>query len=152
MHLGDIPNYTMTHILTGAWQIISWQISYSDNRAITEPFGHNPTGLIIYADNGWMSVSINSQPREVSEPELSLRQRPYKALAQAYKSYFHYAGTYEVEGNDIYHHVTQSLNPDFVGSVQKRKIELNGNKLTLTGIEKSNNVLRTHTLSWQATF
>jgi hypothetical protein len=43
-----------------------------------------------------------------------------------------YCGRYEVHGDHVVHHIEQSLFPNWVGTSQKRFIELEGDRLTLT--------------------
>ena len=143
----------MKNPLIGAWQLISWEISYSDNRSPTKPYGSDPHGIIMYSDNGYMSAAIARNNRPNFDPSIGLRQQKDEDLANAYRSYFHYSGSYQIVGNYVHHHVTQSLNPNFVGSVQKRKIELDNNQLTLSGIDYIDNgsIERVHRLCWKAT-
>jgi hypothetical protein len=52
-----------------------------------------------------------------------------------------------VEG-DVIHYVTQSLNPNFVGTEQLRHAELDGHTLVLSGRDVANGVARLHSLVW----
>ena len=136
--------------LVGSWSLQSWTIDYSDGRPRTFPYGENPQGLIMYSADGWMSAAINRDQRPLMDQAVGLRQQPERVLADAYKSYFHYAGRYRLEGNTVIHSVVQSLNPNFVGSEQVRHISFENNFLILTGYEEINTVTRTHRLTWQA--
>ena len=44
--------------LHGTWQLESWTIGYSDRDDFSYPFGEDPTGLLLYTADGWMSASI----------------------------------------------------------------------------------------------
>ncbi len=134
--------------LSGCWHLKAWTISYSDDRTTTMPFGEQPIGFIMYTKEGWMSASICRRDRSGFSQSLGLRHQPDTVLANAYRDYFHYAGPYVIEGDTVLHTVEQSLNPDFVGSVQKRQIELQGDRLCLSGVDSIGEVQRYHRLVW----
>ncbi len=134
--------------LVGSWKLVSWTISYSDGRPDSFPYGESPQGLLIYSDDGWMSAAISRNDRETMGKDIGLRQQPEAVLAQACKSYFHYAGRYRVEGDVVRHEVNQSLNPNFVGSQQERRISFEHGCLVLTGSDQINEMTRTHRLAW----
>ena len=136
------------HDLLGAWHLESWLISYSNSDRITHPFGEQPAGMIVYTDDGWMSASINRRDRVLLPTGEAFRGIDPTLLAEAYRSYFHYAGRYALQENVITHSVTQSLNPNFVDSTQLRKAEFSGNTLVLSGDEIVAGVTRSHRLTW----
>ncbi|NNC99982.1 MAG: lipocalin-like domain-containing protein [Gammaproteobacteria bacterium] len=137
----------------GSWQLNSWIISYPASERLTHPFGSSPTGLIVYSETGWMSAAICRSDRALFNPSQNLRSMPATVLAQAYKSYFHYAGPYRVEDGQLIHSVRMSLNPDFVGTEQVRDFTFDGDLLILRGTERFDDSpdteLRTHRLQWQ---
>ena len=63
---------------------------------------------------------------------LNTRLAPKPEKAAAFDGYFHYAGTWRLEGDSVVHAVTLSLNPAFVGTDQVRRVELDGDGLTLS--------------------
>lgn len=134
--------------LTGAWQLESWTIGYSDRDELTTPFGEEPQGLLLYTADGWMSASI-CRPGRAPFPEgQSPRSIGDEVKARAYASYFHYAGRYRVVDGDVIHYVSQSLNPNFPGSEQLRHAELDGHTLVLSGKDEVAGVTRFHSLVW----
>ena len=135
--------------LLGAWHLESWTISYSDGDRLTHPFGERPLGMIVYTQDGWMSASINRTDRELLPTGGAFRRTDPALLADAYRSYFHYAGRYTVLDGVVIHSVTQSLNPNFVGTEQRRTAELDGKSLCLSGREDVAGVTRTHRLMWR---
>ncbi|WP_439108124.1 lipocalin-like domain-containing protein [Congregibacter sp.] len=135
--------------LLGAWHLDSWTISYSDSERISHPFGEQPTGMIVYTDDDWMSASINRSDRDLLPTGSAFRRTDPGLLADAYRSYFHYAGHYAIQDDVVTHTVTQSLNPNFVGSKQLRNARLSGQTLELSGTEEVDGVTRTHRLSWR---
>ena len=134
--------------LNGTWQLESWTIGYSDRDDFTYPYGEEPQGLLLYTTDGWMSASISRKEREQLPQDVSFRKLPDEARAEAFSSYFHYAGRYRVVEGDVIHYVTQSLNPNFPGSEQLRHAELDGQTLVLSGKDQVGETARFHSLVW----
>jgi hypothetical protein len=134
--------------LIGTWQLESWTVGYSDREDYTTPFGEDPKGLLLYTEDDWMSASIARSDRQTLPQDIPFRKIPEEKLAQAYLSYFHYAGRYRVVEGDVVHYVTQSLNPNFVGTEQLRHAELDGQTLVLSGRDEAGGVSRLHSLVW----
>ncbi len=134
--------------LLGAWQLESWSIGYEGRDDVSYPFGEDPVGLLMYTEDDWMSASISRADRAALPLDVPFRSIAAEQLGDAYRSYFHYAGRYRVRGNDVVHYVTQSLNPNFVGSEQLRHIELDGSTLVLSGRDEAGGETRFHQLVW----
>ncbi|PTX04161.1 lipocalin-like domain-containing protein [Pararhodobacter aggregans] len=132
--------------LGGTWHLLAWEIE-TEGR-VTHPFGEAPTGMICYTEDGFMSACIARADR----PRWSTgnpRKAPDAERLAAFESYFHYAGTWRIVERDgiphVVHAVTHSLNPDFPGSEQVRRIDLEGDRLTLSAQEGP----RHHRLRWR---
>lgn len=134
--------------LVGGWQLQSWTIGYSHREDLSYPFGEDPEGLLIYSADGWMSAAISRRNRPRFPDQQSPRKVSMELQAQAYSAYFHYAGRFEVNGGDVIHHVTLSLNPDFPGTEQLRHVELDGDTLVLSGKDQMGEHTRFHALVW----
>ncbi len=134
--------------LIGAWTLISWQIIGADNPSFTEPFGADPRGLLQYTDIGCMSAAVCDVERAGLPKGISPRRMEAALLADCYRSYFHYAGRWHVEGDSVIHSVELSLNPNMVGTRQVRHMHFEGDTLTLTGIESYGDEQRRHVLVW----
>ena len=139
--------------LLGAWTLQRWSIVFSDGRAPSLPFGADASGVIVYTSCGWMNASIARAARApLSAP--SVRQAPLEEQGEAFESYFNYAGPFSLcmigEAPHVVHAVHFSLNPNFVGSEQVRRIEFDGNGgLTLSADEHVGEVVRQHRLLWR---
>lgn len=138
----------MNNSLLGRWQLESWTISYEGSDRVIKPFGSKPQGMITYTP-GWMNAAIAVNDREPFPEGTALRSLAPEQLAKAYTSYFHYAGPYRIEGDTVIHSVVMSLNPNFVGTEQVRKMQFDGNYLTLSGEETIKGQRRLNTLCWQ---
>ena len=140
--------------LAGTWQLVRWEITYSDGRQPTLPFGAEATGLIHYTGDGWMSASIARAGRPALSSE-SVRSAPEAERLSAFESYFQYAGPYNIRTQDgrqqVTHSVTHALNPNFVGSKQVRNMDFSDDGgLTLSASDKlpGTSVDRHHRLIW----
>jgi len=143
--------------LPGTWHLVRWEIRYADGRRSTFPYGEAATGLILYTHDGSMSACIARAGR-TPLPSDSVRSAPEAERLAAFESYFQYAGRYEVRGEpghqQVVHSVTQSLNPNFVGSQQVRDMHFDQNgELTLSASDTvpGTQVARHHRLTWSRT-
>jgi hypothetical protein len=134
--------------LLGTWQLESWSIGHEDRDEVTYPFGEDPIGLLLYTADDWMSVSISRRERGDLPDDVPFRSIDPEHLAAAYRDYFHYAGRFRIHGDDVTHYVTQSLNPNFIGSEQLRHVELDGRTLVLSGRDEIAGKPRFHHLVW----
>ncbi len=134
--------------LLGVWKIESWTIGYSDRDDISNPFGEDPEGYLMYNDCGWMSVSISSRDRPELPKDVAFRDLPESLKAAAFSSYLQYTGPFRIDGGDVIHAVAQSLNPNFPGTEQLRHAELDGHTLVLSGKEEVGAITRYHSVVW----
>lgn len=133
----------------GAWHLVDWRIEYADG-AVTRPFGEGAHGYIVYSADGMMTASI----AQASRPPFGIanaRNASTAQKAEAFDSYFHYAGPWRIEGEDVVHTVTMSLNPDMTGTEQRRLAVFDGaGGLTLSAHETlKDGARRHHILQWQ---
>ena len=147
----------LDNTLPGTWHLMRWEIAYGDGRAATLPFGAQATGMIMYTADGFMSACIARGGRSKLSSD-SVRSAPEAERLAAFESYFQYAGPYTVEGlvgaQRVTHHVTHSLNPNFVGTQQVRNmIFAPGGGLTLSASDTvpGTDVARHHRLIWSRT-
>jgi hypothetical protein len=141
--------------LLGSWQLVRWEITYDDGRPPTWPFGEHATGLIVYSADGFMSACIAAAARAPLS-SASVRSAPVAERVASFESYFHYAGPYQLResatGLEVVHTVSHSLNPNFVGSKQVRRVALGADgRLTLSASDPlpGSTALRHHRLIWQ---
>ena len=134
--------------LSGTWELESWTIGYSDREDFSYPYGEDPQGLLLYTEDGWMSASICRANRATLPDDVSFRALSEAVRAEAFSSYFHYAGRYQVVDGDVIHYVTQSLNPNMRGTEQLRHAELDGQTLVLSGKDTVGATTRFHSLVW----
>ena len=133
----------------GAWHLVDWRIEYPDG-SVTRPFGEGAHGYIVYTADGIMTASIGQAERE-SFGQANARRASDAQKGTAFDSYFHYAGPWRVEGEDVVHAVTLSLNPDMTGSEQRRLAQFDdAGGLTLSALETTKTgEQRHHILAWR---
>ena len=141
--------------LLGTWHLVRWDITYGDGREPTLPYGDSATGMIAYTTDGYMSACIARGGRS-SLSSASVRSAPVDERLAAFESYFQYAGPYEIKGpqgkQQVTHHVTHSLNPNFVGSQQVRNMTFatdGGLTLSASDTVPGTDVARHHRLVWK---
>ncbi len=93
--------------LIGTWRLRDFQ-QVTDGKT-SRPWGDDMEGLIVYAPDGYMSVII---------------RRPGSVLG--------YSGPFEIDGEAVLHHIKLATGPELVGTTQRRKARLEGDRLTLT--------------------
>lgn len=141
--------------LLGTWYLVRWDITYSDGRPATLPFGDQAAGMILYTSDGTMSACIARGTRARLSSD-SVRSAPEAERLAAFESYFQYAGPYSIGGTSgrqqVVHSVTHALNPNFVGTEQIRDMAFDdeGN-LTLSASDTvpGSTVSRHHRLVWR---
>ena len=123
----------------GTWQLIAWENTEADG-TVTYPYGKQPVGFLIYANDGYMAAEImdpNRRQRNARFPvEAAFAQTlPDDDRLAAYNTYLSYCGTYSysiAEGMMI-HHVKAGLIPSWAGNDQPRYFEFRDGKLLLGG-------------------
>ena len=133
--------------LVGTWQLVRWYITYEDG-SVSEPLGAGAAGQLVYTADGWMSAGLMAAGR----PRLARgnpRSAPLEQRAAAFDSFFAYAGRWRVVDRSVEHTVTLSHNPALVGTVQVRRVQLRGRRLTLSAEETLPAGLRVHRLQWR---
>lgn len=111
--------------VAGTWTLESFEIE--DTAKKVNPWGRDTHGLLIYADTGHMSVSINKAVEKDSDNELET----------LFDSILFYSGTYELDGATIRHQVTNASNPARIGREMIRYAELSDGVLTLSTPQES---------------
>jgi hypothetical protein len=134
----------------GAWSLLAWRIDYADGRPSSYPFGEDATGLLLYTPEGRMSAGISRAGR-AGFGGGSVRHAGVEARAAAFDSHFHYQGTFGIDGDSIVHTVSESHNPDFVGTRQVRRVKFEGDFLELSADDllPGTSIGRHHVLRWR---
>ncbi|WP_372780013.1 lipocalin-like domain-containing protein [Litorivivens sp.] len=136
----------MKHPILGGWKLESWTISL--NSHVTYPFGEAPVGRILYTVDGQMSATIARAERPALSHPVPAKAPVEEKLA-AFDSYFSYGGSFHIDGEEVVHRVELSLNPNFVGSEQRRRMRFDGDTLTLSADEETPKGKKHHSIRWR---
>jgi len=131
--------------LIGSFELVSWYAADG-----TMPFGADAVGFLHYGADGMMSAHLMKNDRPAIGLEARKLREARRALVRPWLIPFHlevlkgfgryvkatanyvgYAGTYEVRGNQVVHHVKLSLVPDWVGTTLVRELSINRGLLEL---------------------
>ena len=107
--------------LIGTWRLVEWTFTVDDSRP-TRPWGGNPSGLLMYTEDGRMSATLMSIGRPAA-PTRTLSAAPIGIRAAAAAGYLSYAGSYSMDGDDVLHHIELSLMPNWVGTTERRIVD-----------------------------
>jgi hypothetical protein len=115
--------------LVGTWRLVSASASTADGRPIAAPFGSTPTGLMTYTAEGRMTAMISHAGRRpLSNDRIS---SPASERAEAFATFFAYAGRYSVSGQQVIHHVEISSVQNWVNTDMVRLVKFDGERITL---------------------
>ncbi|MCA1618869.1 MAG: lipocalin-like domain-containing protein [Acidobacteria bacterium] len=116
--------------LVGTWRLVSASATTANGGRNDAPYGPHPTGLLTYTREGRMAAIISHSGRK----PLSRADRisaPAEERAEAFATFFAYAGRYSLGGDKVIHHVEISSVENWVNTDLVRLIKLEGDRLTL---------------------
>ena len=119
-----------SHPLLGTWRLVRWYNEAADG-TVTEPLGPNPVGYISYTEDGHIFAHLAAPDRApfAVKDMAAGTSAEYEA---AMKSYVSYAGTYEIDGDHVTHHVALASFPNWTGTEQRRHIHFEHGRLRLS--------------------
>ena len=131
----------------GTWRLLSYEVRRADGE-IVYPWGQDPIGLLIYSEDGYMSVAMMSANRTRFVTN-DVKRSTIEEKAAAVNTYISYGGRYDIQGDTVIHHVEVCLFPNWVGNDQKRTYKFDDNKLTLSTPLPGGNIQRSAHLVWE---
>jgi hypothetical protein len=131
--------------LLGTWRLESWSLLYEDGRPPEFPLGEDAVGYLMYTADGHVSASLARARREPLDAASS------QSKAQAYDGFFGYAGRFEVREAEstVVHRIELGSSPALSGVVSLRRVQLDGDRLTLSGSDFSAASPRSHRIVWR---
>jgi hypothetical protein len=122
---------TLFDQLLGSWDLVSYQLELDTGR-IVHPLGEDAIGLILYTPQHRMSVNI-MRPGRATWASPNPAAGTESEITEAAAGYLAYGGSFAVDESlfVVEHYVDVSLFPNWIGDVQKRFVDLNGEELVL---------------------
>ena len=132
------PKGQVAKMIVGTWRMAGAETRVVDGSGpTTYPRGKQPSGYIIYDNQGRMYVQImnSDETRPARKGEGAMNE---KEQAQAYTSYTAYFGRYTIdeEKQSVTHHVEGSVNPRNIGNGMLRYVEVSQDRLSLNTFAK----------------
>jgi hypothetical protein len=115
--------------VVGAWRLESFVVDASAE-AEKPRFGINPVGYLMYTASGKMSAVLMATHRAKLDSPKGATSTPQE-LTESLANFLSYAGTYEVRGNRVFHHVEVSVFTNLVGTTLEREFTISGDTLTI---------------------
>lgn len=118
--------------LIGTWALIKYESRYEDG-SVRLPMGESPEGVLIYTDDGFVSVQMTCPDRIHFASGDWLAGTPDE-IKSAFESYLAYYGRYALNSDDsiVTHHVENCTFPNWNGASLVRWYVLDdGDVLTL---------------------
>jgi hypothetical protein len=115
---------------SGTWRLLSYEVR-STSGETRYPWGQDPVGLLMYNDDGYVSVAMMTADRPRFGAK-DIKKGTTEEKVAAVDSYISYCGRYEVQKGTVIHHVEVCLFPNWVGNDQIRTYEFNDSLLLLS--------------------
>jgi hypothetical protein len=115
--------------LVGSWKLVSALSTTSKGEPGEPPFGLNPVGFLTYTGDGRVSVLISHGGRKpLSGGGGALAQ---EEQAEAFRTFFAYAGRYTFSGDKVTHHLEISSIQNYVDRDLARSVKFQGEQIIL---------------------
>lgn len=122
---------TANERVVGTWKLVSAASTTKNGEPGDPPYGTKPTGLLTYTEDGRMSSLISyggRKPLSIGGGSSDIQQEQ----AEAFKTFFAYAGRFHFTGDKMTHHVEVSSIQNYVGKDLVRDVKLLDDQLRLT--------------------
>ena len=116
----------------GTWELEQTEVHDADGRVTGESFP-GWIGQIVYSAEGYMSAQLMGPDRPVFDTPDRLAAPP-EQRQRAFDTYIAYYGPYTVDAGagEVIHHVLGATSPTMVGTDQRRRFTLDGDRLVLS--------------------
>jgi hypothetical protein len=134
--------------LLGTWKLVSAVREEVPSGRTTNLFGARPSGYLSYSPEGRMIAIIvrDGRPRPADD-------RPTAAEAEAlFRGVVSYAGPFTLDGDQVTHHVEISWNESWTGTIQKRTVRFDGERLQLStpvSPDPLDGLMSVRTMTWE---
>jgi Lipocalin-like domain len=126
--IGAVPSLTWAaDSLVGTWRLVSLVSEETESKAVHEPYGDKPSGLITYTSDGYLVYIITDPTRR---PPVAPKATDAEA-AQLYRTMGAYAGRYKIENDELIVNPEVASSPALVGTEQTYVFEVKGDRYEL---------------------
>jgi hypothetical protein len=98
----------------GTWKLIAYTTEDLTTGQKTDLFGPHPSGFLSYSSDCRMSAILIKDRRKAPAASVATDAESI----ELYRGLIAYAGTYEIQGDKIFHHVEASSNQTWTGTTQ----------------------------------
>jgi hypothetical protein len=113
--------------LLGTWKLVSAIREEVPSGIRTELFGPTPMGFLNYSPDGrMMTVMVRGDRKRPAGHPIGNED-----AVHLFRSLMSYAGTFEVRGDEVFHHVEVSANEIWTGTHQQRFFKIDGDRIAL---------------------
>jgi hypothetical protein len=136
--------------VVGTWRLVKAQSKAADG-TVVDIYGSPPLGRLIYDAAGHMSVHLLKSNLSKCGT-LDRRKCPNPQAREAFDNYLGYWGRYTVVANEnaLIHEIEGASVPDWIGTAQKRMVQISAKHLTITTPpQQVGGVLSTLVLEWE---
>jgi hypothetical protein len=109
--------------LVGTWILEKSENPMPDGSLV--PYCTGVHGMIIYTEDGYVSVALNCAPTENGPEPADVSGRK-----------FFYAGVYRFDGRIATHKMLNASQPELIGKIFTRQVIIQGDELILTGVNQ----------------
>ena len=127
--------------LLGTWILEEWYVE-DDSGARKHPMGRDAQGAIMYTSDGHMSAIVHAKERFLPADRPTDEHR-----IEAFATYVNYAGTWDVEDDNVVHKVEHALDPNIQGLTITRAVTHEGARMTFTGAAQTGG--GSHVIIWK---
>ncbi|MGD0966397.1 MAG: lipocalin-like domain-containing protein [Candidatus Acidiferrales bacterium] len=134
--------------LVGTWKLVSASSTTPTGERSETPYGISPVGFLTYTADGRVTALISYGGRKPLSAGRGTAQ--LEEQAEAFKTFFAYAGRYRVSGDKVTHHVEISSIQNYVNGDLIRTVKFQGDQIILVTPPTSvNGRVQTVELIWQ---
>jgi hypothetical protein len=132
--------------LVGTWKLVSASSTTSTGERNKSPFGLSPVGFLTYTGDGRVTALISHDGRK----SLPVSGGTLEEQAEAFKTFFGYAGRYTLDGDKVTHTVEISSIQNYVDKDLVRRVKFEGDRIVLVAPPTlANGKMQTFELIWQ---